>query len=357
VCLDDPAGEPAKRDSVEVRVGLLGDAQDGPLPSLGRWPLRNDNDTAWQAAFSPDGTIFGLSDAATIGAVQSLNVIGVGDVGQVPLKLIIEDIQYWNVSNDGQKVFFIRGLPPSPASLMVADFPAGTNIQTVETNVLGYSLIGRRPEDQAVGIDKDLGGAKGAFSLLRSPGAPMPTPIFLYQDILDGARVSLDLRYTVWMDFAFRGAVIRNDDLATCAMNQADGWPVFEATFLDNAALLFWNEISREDPLRRDGFYASPETCGQSRRFAQGIDFLATFGDHTLVYADESDDDQGTSTLKYSVINSGDRSLGPGPFRIQEGVVKGSVLFTETASPRLVFKAESASPDQAGTYVFALPAP
>ena len=40
-------------------------------PTFGRYPLRNDDDTAWQAKLSPDGSMFVLSDADTIGAKQT----------------------------------------------------------------------------------------------------------------------------------------------------------------------------------------------------------------------------------------------------------------------------------------------
>src|SRR6185436_6350939 len=103
----------------------------GALAPLGRWPLRNDNDTAWEAAFSPDGSIFGLSSAPAIGTKEALHVVATVEAGKTPPAIVIDDVAYWKVSNDGAVIYFMRGLPDEPA-LFAADFPSGERVRLIE---------------------------------------------------------------------------------------------------------------------------------------------------------------------------------------------------------------------------------
>jgi hypothetical protein len=350
-CFDDPGGDPTNRDSVQVRVGYLVDEAGGALPSFGRWPLRGEIDSAWAAAFSPDGSIFVLSSVDSIGKKQTLRTVPTADVGQSPQTLPIDGVDWWNISNDGQMIYFIRQLAQQ-LNLFAAEFPSGAGERVMESGVLSFSLIGARPEDQAVEYVKDLGGSSGAFNLLRDHSGATPKTIFTYDDILDGDLVSADLRYTVWMDVAFRGVVIRNDDGATCPLDIGDEPAVFEPAFLDGAGLMFWQEISRDDPFRHDAFFAPPDRCRPKQRFGQGIDFYTPIGDRGLVFADERDGSMGPTTLKYVATSPDGAGLDAlGPVRVQEGVT-GPVIFVGGDPPILIYPAVDPASGSAGLYVF-----
>jgi hypothetical protein len=350
-CFGEPAGDPAKRDSAQVSAGYLLDEGGGSLPSLGRWPLRNDNDTAWAAGFSPDGATFVLSNAAIIGAKQTLRTVATAETDRSPLTVAMEDVEYWQPSNDGAQVYFLRGLPQR-ADLFVADFPSGQGARLIEAGILSFSLVGDRPENQALEFVKDLGGTKGEFKLLRDRSQTTPKSIFTFEDILDGAHVSPDLRYTVWMDFAFRGVVIRNEDLAPCSLDIAGEPPVFEPAFLDHAGLLFWKELRPGPESHWDAFFAPPDRCRAKQSLGQDIEFFAPVGDRGLIFADEHDADAGRSTLKYVPMAPDGANLDErGPVQIQERV-GASVVFVGTDPLLLVFPVVGASPDTSGTFVF-----
>jgi hypothetical protein len=350
VCLDDPEGDPTNRAGAQVRVGYLDGEQGGALPAVGRWPLRNDNSTAWEATFSPDGSLFALSSAPGPGQKQDLTVLRTGDAGSAKPVGTLADVAYIRISNDGRAIYFVRGLPDQ-ADLYVADFPSGAGARLLEAGILHYELIGERSQDQALGFVKDLGETKGEFKLLADRRQATPKSIFTYEDILDGAIVSPDLRYTAWLDFAFRGVVIRNADLAACQMDLEEEPPVYEPVFLDHASLLFWKETRPGDSSHRDGFFAAPDRCRPKTQFATDLDFVVPVGDRGIVFADEVDRMTDLKTLKYAMVAAdGSRLDARGPVLIHEGV-DSSVVFVGPPS-LLVYRAVGPSPESTGIFVY-----
>ena len=354
-CLDDPAGDPTKRDSVNVSAGYLLDQTGGAMPSFGRWPLRNDNAIAWQAGFSPDGSVFVLSDADTIGAPRTLRLSPTANVGQASLTIALEDVTEWQISNDGQKIYFIRGLP-AEEDLYVADFPTGANTQLLETNIVAFELLGTEPADQGLVIQQS-DGANGGIVELSPDRATAPKEIFTYTDVLNGAIVSPDLRYTTRLDDSFRGVAFRNADLATCALNQDSDPPVSVVSYLAGASLMFWKETGPADSSALlDGFYAPPELCGRRRQFATHVDLIEPVGDRGVVFEDQFDPSTGRATLKYIAASADGTTLDPrGAVRIQ-GEVTAPVLFVGADPPLLVYAAkgatDDATDDASGLFVF-----
>jgi hypothetical protein len=352
-CFDEPGGDPAKRDSAQVRVGMLLDQGGDPLPAVGRFPLRNDNDTAWQAGFSPDGATFVLSsaDVPGPGRKQSLRTWPTAGADQVAPVLAVDDAEYWTISNDGARVYFVRGLPQR-ADLWVADFPSGANARSLAEGILSFSLIGTRPTDMAVSFEKDLGAAKGSYHLLAAPADAAAKKIFDYEDLLDGSRVSLDLRYTVWLDFDFRGVLVRNEDLATCQLDVPGQPAVFEPVFLEGAGLLFWQEFGKSSATGKKAFYARPEDCRARRPLALGVSAILPVGDQAVVLADERDPQTETTALAYwAVMPTGDALDPRGPVRIQRGV-RGVPAFVGAKPAYLLYEARGAEAGETGTFLF-----
>jgi hypothetical protein len=348
-CLGDPNGDPAKRDSANVSAGYLVDGATGPLPSFGRWPLRNDNDTAWQAGFSPDGSFFVLSDADTIGSKRTLRLSPTAIVGAAAPMLALEDVTSWQISNDGQKIYFVRGNSQHP-DLYVADFPSGANPQVLETSIHAFWLVGDRPTDQAVVILKTNGGG-GTVELLRDQLLAAPQVLFTYDDFLEGAIVSTDVRYTTWLDEEFRGVVFRNSDLTTCKLDLEGESPIFEPSYLESASLMFWKENVSGSGSLRDAFYAPPEDCRSKRQFAHLVDAVVPVGDRGLVFTDELDTTTMRTTLKYIAAAADGSSLDArGPVRVHENVAQ--VVFVGAGAPLLVYSAAGPSADTSGLFVF-----
>jgi hypothetical protein len=354
-CLDDPAGDPSQRDSANVRAGYLDSEAGGALPTLGRYPLRNGNDVAWQADLSPDGTVFVLSDADTIGAVQTLRVAPTNTIGQAAPTLAINDLFSWQISNDGLKIYFLRGAWQKP-DFYVADFPSGANARLIETAVKAFKLLGDRPTDQAIEIVKIL-PTGGAIELLVDRAVAAPKTIFTFTDVLNGAAVSPDLRYTTWLNEDFRGIVFRNSDLAGCTVGQGGSDEVYEPAYLDGAGLMFWKERAagnRNSDLR-DAFFAAPETCTMKTRYAQSVDRVAPIGDRGLVFTDELDS-KSRATLKYVAVTPDGSTLDPaGAVRVQENVLAPLVLvdgFAGDNPPLIVYATKGATPETSGLFVF-----
>ena len=46
--------------------------------------------------------------------------------------ITLEDVTYWRISNDGRRIYFIRGLPQK-SDFVVAYFPTGANATVLET--------------------------------------------------------------------------------------------------------------------------------------------------------------------------------------------------------------------------------
>jgi hypothetical protein len=349
-CLDDPSGDPTMRDSANVRAGYLADQTGSALPSFGRYPLRNDNYTAWQAALSPDGSVFALSDADAIGAKQTLRLAPTGQVGQAPPEHAIDDVEYWQISNDGQRIYFLRGVPHP--DLYVADFPSGANVTLLEAGIKTFLLLGDRATDQAIEVVKDVPPG-GTIELLTDHAAATAKAIFTYEDFLNGALVSPDLRYTTWLNDDFHAVVFRNGDLAQCAINGGSR-SVYEPMYLDHAGLMFWKERAEIAPISdlRDAYYAAPDGCSQKQRYAQHVDVVVPVGDRGLVFTDELDPTTRQATLKYIAVAPGGATLDPaGAVRVHEHV-GGPVVLVGASPPLLVYPADSGSPDTSGVFVF-----
>ncbi len=348
-CLDDPSGSPAKRDSVNVSAGYLLDQTGGPLPSFGRWPLRNDANTSWQAGFSPDGSVFVLADADTIGAPRTLRLSPTSEVGTATPAATLEDVLAWQVSNDGQKIYFSRTSSTS-RDLYVADFPTGANTQLVENDVPAFALLGDTPTDQAITIQKGDDDTGGVVEFAPNRSVPLKV-LFHYTGVLNGAVVSPDLRYTTWLDDGFFGTVFRNADLASCAIDDGAS-PVSNPSYLASAGLMFWkSEAPGANSSLLDGFFAPPDQCHAKQQFATHVDLIKPLGDHGVVFSDGLDDTSRT-TLKYIAVSADGATLDPrGAFRVRGGVPR-PVVFVGADPPLLVFASRGATADDSGLYVF-----
>ena len=196
--------------------------------------------------------------------------------------------------------------------LYVADLPSGANVTLVESGILAFTLIGDLATDQAVEIVKDHPPG-GTIELLASRAAVTPKTIFTYDDFLNGAVVSPDLRYTTWLNDPFLGVVFRNADLATCSMNDPQDSPVADISYLQGASLMFWKEVAagRDNTALRDAYYAPPESCRRKARFAQNADQVTPVGDRGLILVDEEDDNETGRHAEVHRRRAGRRELDP----------------------------------------------
>jgi hypothetical protein len=163
-CLEDVSGNPNHPTSAELRAGPIADRDGIVLPSLGRIrPYREDNIPAWQGSFSPAGDRFVFSSADPDPAVETLKVIDTAQLGLSAPAEVARDAGMWQLSHDGQRVFFLRADAPGSEvnDLYVADLPSGANAVKLATRADLVTVLG----------DVDEGRDRG----WPSPPPPSPT--------------------------------------------------------------------------------------------------------------------------------------------------------------------------------------
>jgi hypothetical protein len=352
-CVEDVRGDPMKPDTFELHAGPISDTDGLTLPSLGRVrPIRADGRPAWQTRFSPRGDFFAVSSPDPDRAVETLRVIATAELGQAMPREIIRDASEWQISNDGQRIFFMREEARDESALWVADFPSGANAAKIDSKVGTVITLGPAGQDLGVAYLAEPTRGQGVFRLLRDSRMPASaSTLFTFDDMLEGLSLSDDLRYTVWDDADFRARVVRNADLRSCELNVNHDLPAYQPSFLGDGRLVFWNEDSGGDRDRRDGFLASPDGCQGRQRIAQAVYFIAPIADRGVILADEVDDQTQAATLKYAAITDG-KWPAAGPVRVHEDVDGASVQFVGDKPLHVLFRVARGDPAREGTYVF-----
>jgi hypothetical protein len=350
-CIEDLAGDPMQPESLEVRAGAIADADGIVLPSLGRIRARGaEGPASWRADFSPAGDVFAISSPDPDPTVESLRVVATAELGTATPREIVRDVNAWQLSHDGHKLFFLRQEAAGQNALYAADFPSGEGLNRLDPSVNDYTVLGGDERDHGVAILADDGQDTTALRLIP-PGAPART-VLSYRDGLEGLTISPDARFTAWMDTHFTARIVRSDDLRSCELNATPGHSVYRASFLDSAGLVFWTEEAGGDRDRRDGYLANPDGCLDKRRFAEAVYFIAPVGDRGIVFADEIDDETQRATLKYAAIPGGKEWPALGPVRVHDDIDGDSVFAASLDPLLLMFRVSGGGADRAGTYLF-----
>jgi hypothetical protein len=359
-CVDDIAGDPMHPDSFGLRLGSIEPPPTGPLPSITRLrPYDSTGTLAWGAVLSPDGEQLLISRPDPDPAVEVLRVVPTSAPTTAPRE-VLRGATTWALGNDAKRIYFLRREPVSdagadderPRSLHAADFPTGEREVKLGTGVRDFILLGEGPTDQGVAFLSSQTRDRTSFRFLRDTTMPAGVvTVFSYRDLLEGVRMSPDLRYTAWLDSGFRARVVRHSDLASCKLNVFPQGAAFEPAFLEHAGLVFWNEDAPSND-RRDLFYGRPEDCGGARRLATAIAYYTPLGDRGLIYTDERDDAQRTA-LKIAPVKNGADGLSIGtPLRIHDHVEEGYYTLVGSPPSLVLFRAVGNGEPNPGTYVF-----
>jgi hypothetical protein len=355
-CLEDVAGNPNHPTSAELRAGPIGDRDGIELPSLGRIsPYREDGVPAWQGSFSPAGDRFVFSSADPDPTVETLKVIDTAQLGLSAPAEVARDAGLWQLSHDGQRVFFLRADAPGSEvnDLYLADFPTGGNPVKLGARADLVSVLGGEGRDQGVAFAVSPQPGQLSYQLLPDPRQPAGAlTVFTLQGQLDAVRISPDARFTAWTDGQFRVRVVQHAGLASCLLNQDPRQPAYSAAFLDGAGLIAWAESDGGDRDRRDGYYADPAGCQGKQRFAKAVFFIAPVGNRGFVFADETDDVSQRATLKYVAITGGKTWPAQGPVRVFPDIDGSSVVPVGWDPLLLLFRVSIGPPDQQGLYAF-----
>ena len=354
-CLDDVRGNPMHPDSFEIRAGSVAEPPSAPLPSLGRLrPYLPDGQVAWHAAFSPDGDTFAMSSPDPDPAVESLRVVATATIGQQLAREVLRGLTGWSIAHDGKRIYFFRpeGTVPDERALFAADFPEGTALAQLGSKVRDYLLLGQGPADDGTAFLATVSEDRGAFRFLRNSRAPAElVTLFTYRDMLEGVRMSDDLRYTAWLDAGFNARVVRHSDFGTCRLKAYVKRAAFDPLFSAHAGLVFWGEDADDNADYRDGFIARPDDCGGLKKFAERLGNYQPVGDAGLVYTDEAKPSRQMS-LKYAPMSktSAGWDLGP-PVRVADGVDEGYFTVIGSTAPTRLLLWKSSGP-AGGTFVF-----
>jgi hypothetical protein len=354
-CIDDVTGDPMHPDDFELRAGPIGDEAGDILPSVGRArAFRSDGSIAWQVGFSPKGDVFAISSPDPDPAVETLRAIATADTAQAQPKELIRDLTSWTISNDGQKLYFLREESRTVHGLAVTSFPVPATVTSLASKVEDYVVVGGGAADQGVGFITRLDSGMRAFRLLRDTTLPASArTVFTFEDTIEDAQISPDGRYTAWRDTNLVARIVHNDDLASCVLNSSEQVDATYPVFLAGSGLVFWSENAADDPNRQDGFWGSPDGCKERKPFARGLYIVEEpVGDRGFIFADERDPSDDSVTLKYAAVTrSGDATRLETPVRIHAGV-RPAVTLVGTNPLLLLYRKLTGPPTEVGTYLF-----
>jgi hypothetical protein len=300
VCLSNqgtvPVPKPDGTTSGALEFDLLGGPVEGgpvgALPLLERIrPYDAEGELVWGTAFSPTGEYFILatkvgSEPGAMGprSVQALRVVPTLMLGQTAPTEILRDVDRWSVAPDGKKIFFVRDVVKdefgaSSATLMMADFPAGTNETTLAKSIARYEAYGEPGQaTKGLGLFQTVGEDFNTFRIMRDLSRP-DSLVTIAQHVED-ALVSPDLRFSFYQDANDKGETVsliaRNDGSGKCLLNQNAGQGAYSVRFLPKFNRVIWAEDSTGGAASGssiEGWLGNPENCMGAQRFSTKLGY------------------------------------------------------------------------------------
>ena len=262
----------------DLLVGTLGEGS-GPLPLLRRVkPYGMRRTPIWQVGFSPGGEHLLLSSQAPGIAVERLELVGTREVGMAEPRELTRNMSRWEVSPDGQKIFFLAGFVPTAdggsgmGTLTMADFPTMGNPVELAARVAAYELYprgDRRAPVRSVSLLTDIKDGLGTFRVIGDITRPAES-VTVAQEVRD-PLVSPDLRYSVFDGVTSNNDIVtylaHNGGAGQCALTDP-GASAFGVTFAGATRQVFWLQDAPGNTGKFDAWMADPEGCGGRRLFS-----------------------------------------------------------------------------------------
>lgn len=308
-CLDNVVDSKTNFE-LDLRAGSLAGMAPGPLGLVGRIRTFGSNGQAmWGAAFSPDGAWFLHSAPADGEDTEVLRLSPTTDGGVGPAMELRRGASRWQMAPDGKKLYFLDAYNYAQSTpggvLTMADFPALTDVQILQSNVGLYAPLGGADEpDRGLAFLQDVAKGDGTFRIQRD--RTQPTGATTVEVGVNDFLLSPDLRFTfVSKPNATNGSttlVAGNDGQGSCLL--AERRLIYSQAFSLDSTTIFW---AQDSPSGfgdiSEGWYAPADRCAEGRRFSADVAYLAP-ARGGLYYA-ENDMGRLTMTLRYVPLREG----------------------------------------------------
>lgn len=292
----------------------------GPLPLIERIrPYDSEGALVWGTAFSPTGEYYVLAtkvaDAAAnapVGApksIQGLRIVPTRELGQTAPHEILRDVDHWIITPDGSKVLFLRNEIKDPfgassGTLMMADFPTGSNVTTLATGISRYEIYGEPGQPtKGIGLFQTVGEDQSSFRIMRD--LAHPENLVTIAPHVEDAQVSPDLRYTFFQDANEKGEsvslIARNDGTGNCLLNQNAGQGAYSVRFLPDLNRVIWAEDATGAAASGssiEGWLGNPDGCAGAQRFSTRLGYFQNTA-RGLIYG-EADAANVSMVLRYA---------------------------------------------------------
>jgi hypothetical protein len=323
--------------SFELTAGRMDDAAGTQLVARILPQRMVTNAPQYRVMLSPKGDLLSWSTGgATVASPEVLSTIAFADLGQ-PARIVSapNPLSQWAIAADSQKIYYLKdwNYPPGDGSvapagtLMMADYPGGTNPVQLATGVASLQALAIGDNDAGVGFLETPKPTGATYKHIRDRNNPAQVQTVV-PNLAGLVGLSPDLRYVYY----YRGIDQQNsvDNLiisdAWIARTDGTGQPCalatfpsaaqFGAPFSPSGKLVFWVDNINVTNFTGEGWVANPEGCVSKRKWGDAVDFWFIHGDDGMVFSDTTDD---VSAVLKSVAFPGGDSVGT-PNVIQVGV-------------------------------------
>lgn len=300
---------PFKIRSFDLRAGRLGDAAPtGPLPMVERVAATGAGDLLWQAGFSLRGDWFVYSVATVRSGTSVVKRVAVDGSGIGAPAVVVEDGFDWEISHDGARLYHRQGVDLGAGvfaigRLATVDLVSGSGLAVLADEVVHYELLGAHDDvvtdrDHGLLVTQEDAQGKTAVSLLRDPSRP--EELLRFPPGAYAAEVATDLRHSLYYEDGPNGLphiyVMRNDGSGRCSPKRSSRSETYGGHFSHTSRLVFWIEYGGDS---EEGWYASPETCGDPQKFGDYVTGFFPVGDDFVVF-EGTDSQDSAYHLQYA---------------------------------------------------------
>jgi hypothetical protein len=360
-CIDNVAVE-ANVVRFDLRAGRLqgGESADSTLPLIDKiTPSHSNRVEKWHSDFTPNGDVFLYSTGRTREDKEVLYAVRTDEAGQQDKRVTLsQDATRWQISNDSQRVYYLKGFDYSNAgdhagTLAVLDLPTGANGADLVPKVGSFQVLqDGTSADRGLAYMENYVKGRATLKVMKDRAAP-GSSVQVAMGVVD-FTMSPDLRFALISRESNSGTgtddayIAKVDGSPACALQMKKTTRRLGEPFLRSGGLVLWAD--NFDPRLGLGelWSAKPDGCAGAKKVLSDVAVWYPIGDRGIVAYDDSDGDFGT--LKFAPLTNGSEI---GAFtKIQEQVDRLTTSVVG-AGEALVFSVTNTVPaGAAGIYLF-----